>query len=74
MKTTPTSGARASAAGEECGRRLRPGRSAGLGRGAGPRENQAAGEGGKACGPKFKKGEGKMILSFSFSSIFQNPF
>ena len=44
------------------------------GRRAGPRENRAAGEGVKACGPKFKKGERKMILSFSFSSIFQNPF
>ena len=43
------------------------------GRRAGPRVNRAAGEGEKACGPKFKKGEGKMILSFSFSSIFQNP-
>ena len=37
MKTAPTSGARASAAGEERGRRLRPGHAAGLGCGAGPR-------------------------------------
>ena len=46
----------------------------GAGRRAGLRKNWAAGEGVKACGPKFKKGEGKMILSFSFSTIFQILF
>ena len=44
------------------------------GRRAVPRENWAVGEGVKACGPKFKKGEGKNDSFLFFFFYFPKPF